>query len=363
MKKIALVHDNLCTLGGAERVFQYICQEFEEADIYTTTYNPSKTHPYYQTRKINTTWLNTFIQSHEKFRWSFPLATYAMQGLDLTDYDVVLSSSGSVAKYILSNKGKHINYCYLPTRAIWQSDQYFVNSVRGKIFKTVLPYLRKRDYLAAQKIDYFVAISNTTKNYIKQYYDREAAVIYCPIETEKFCPGKTKKNHYLLVSRLERSKRVDYAIEAFNRLGLPLKIVGTGNEKSNLQAIAKSNIEFLGAVEDATLASEYSEALAVIFTPFLEYGLIPLEANASGTPVISYGYGGITETMIPTDNINSLEPPTAVFYYEQTADALVNAIKKFEKVNFESTDLVKHASKWNVETFKKKIREYIMNVD
>lgn len=128
--------------------------------------------------------------------------------------------------------------------------------------------------------------------------------------------------------------------------------------------MAKSNIEFLGAVDDTTLVSEYSEALAVIFTPFLEYGLIPLEANASGTPVISYGYGGITETMIPTDNIAlPNEPPTAVFYYEQTADALVEAIRIFDKLHFETADLVKHASNWSIESFKKRLREYIRNVD
>ncbi len=358
--KIAIVHDYLCGLGGSERIFQYMCEEFPEADAYTLALNPSGTYPYFSTRKVHTTWLNRFVQSPRAFRLSFPIATYVMQWLDLSQYDVVLSSSATVAKYVSVPNGKHICYCYIPTRAIWHFDEYFGASMKAKILKLSLPYLKKRDYAAAQKINRFIAISEASRNYIKQYYNRDAEVIYCPIELHKFHPAKKKGDHYLIVSRLERWKRIDYAIEAFNRLGLPLRIIGAGNEESRLKAMAKSNITFLGAVDDAALAREYGEALAVIFTPFLEYGLIPLEANASGTPVICYGKGGITETMIPAEeHQTSGTAPTAVFFSQQSANALIDAVKRFEKRSFESDDLVRHASHWGVPSFKKKLRDAV----
>lgn len=358
--KIAIIHDYLCGIGGSERIFQYICEEFPEGDTYTLAYNPSKTYSFFLTRKIYTTWLNKFVQSMEAFRWSFPIATYAMQTFDLSKYDIVLSSSATVAKYVLVPNGKHICYCYIPTRALWHFNQYFGNNFRAKILKPVLPYLRKRDYIAAQRVNHFIAISNFSKDDIKQYYNRDADVIYCPIETDKFRPSDKRGNHFLIVSRLEHWKRVDYAVEAFNKLGLPLRIIGTGKEESNLRSMANSNITFLGAVNDAVLAREYGEARAVIFTPFLEYGLIPLEANASGTPVICYGRGGVAETMIPLDSQKmSNEKPTAVFFYEQTADALIEAIKQFEKYRFEGDDLMRHARKWSIESFKQEIREYV----
>lgn len=338
-----------------------MCEEFQEADVYTLAYNPDATYPYFKERNIRTTWLNPFVRSMEAFRLSFPVATYAMEWLDLRQYDVVLSSSATVAKYIRVPNGKHICYCYIPTRAIWHFDEYFNGGVKAKVFKLILPYLRRRDYAAAQRVDQFIAISEDSRRYIKSYYDRDSVVINSPINLEQFSPSANKKGHYLVVSRLEHWKRVDYAIEAFNRLGLPLRIIGTGKDEQQLKEMAGSNITFLGAVDDATLAREYAEARAVVFTPFLEYGLIPLEANASGTPVICLGKGGITETMVPfePDKVGQTRPPTAVFFYEQTADALIEAIKTFERADFDSSRLVEHASEWGVPAFKKRIRQAV----
>lgn len=354
--RIAIVHDYLCGIGGSERVFQYICEEFPEADIYTLAYNPKTTLPYFKSRKIRTTWMNRFVRSMDAFRWSFPISTHVMEDLDLSEYDIVLSSSATVAKYIWVPNGTHICYCYIPTRAIWHSDEYFGSGLKGMLFKLFLPMLKKRDYTAAQRIDRFIAISNDTKGYIKQYYDRESEVLHSPIDLDKFSPSENRKNHYLVVSRLEHWKRVDYAIEAFNRLGLPLRIIGTGSEEERLKELAKSNIVFLGSVDDKALAKEYAEAKAVIFTPFLEYGLIPLEANASGTPVICYGKGGVTETMVP---LGGGDPPTAVFFYEQTPEALAKAVQRFETATFDRHQLVHHAANWSVPTFKKRIRAIV----
>jgi len=358
--KLAIVHDYLCGLGGSERVFQYICEEFSDADAYALAFSPTKTSPYFLGRGIRTTWLNRYVQSMDAFRWAFPLATYVMESLDLGQYDVVLSSSATVAKYVRVPNGRHICYCYIPTRALWQTDEYFGGSHKAALIGTLLPYLQRRDFAAAQRVDQFIAISQTTKNHIASTYHRDSKIIFSPIDLDRFAPSQHRGAHYLVVSRLEQWKRVDYAIEAFNRLGLPLRVIGTGKEDGRLRAMAKPNITFLGGVDDESLAREYAEAKAVVFTPFLEYGLIPLEANASGTPVICYGKGGITETMIPWNSeLPVSESPTAVFFYEQTGEALVAAVRQFEQATFDTDQLVKHASHWGIPAFKKQLREAV----
>jgi len=347
-------------MGGAERIFQYICEEFPEADVFTLAYNPAITLPFFKSVNINTTWLNRFVQSMEAFRWSFPIATYVMELLDLSSYDVVLSSSATVAKYVKVPNGKHICYCYIPTRALWQTEEYFRNSLKGVLVKTVLSYLKQRDYAAAQRVDQFIAISQFTKNQIASIYQRDAKIIFSPIDLDRFAPSPHRGDHYLVVSRLEKWKSVDYAIEAFTKLGLPLRVIGTGREERHLRNMAGPNIRFLGSVDDSTLAREYAEAKAVVFTPYLEYGLVPLEANACGTPVICYGVGGITETMIPWASDQAVSAtPTAVFFYEQTANALAEAIEQFEQVTFNDASLIQHAELWGVPAFKRQLRDVV----
>lgn len=356
--RIALVHDHLCGIGGSERIFQYLCEEFAEADVYTLAYNPKTTLPFFAHRKIHTTWMNRWIQSSEAFRWAFPIAASVMQRLDLSHYDLVLSSSATTAKYVKAPKGRHLCYCYIPTRALWHYDEYFGVSFKRYFIKPFLKGLKKRDFRVAQNIDRFIAISESSRNYIQQYYHRDAEVVYCPIDTDRFRPHHGKLDHYLLVSRLETWKKVEYAIEAFNALGKPLKIVGTGSEEAKLRKMAKSNIVFLGSLSDEDLAKEYALCKAIIFTPFLEYGLIPLEANAAGTPVICYGYGGVEETMIPVGH-PSHRPPTAVFFNEQTSTSLSDAVRIFEATSFDQDVLVQHASQWSIGSFKKNMRERI----
>lgn len=358
--KIALVHDYLCGIGGAERVFQYMCEEFKEADVFTLSYNSKHAPEFFKKLKIRTTWLNIFVQSMDAFRFSFPISTYVMESLDLSDYDIVLSSSASVAKYINVPNGIHICYCYTPTRAIWQTDLYFGTSPIKFVLQLIRTYLKKRDFNAAQRVTYFIAISKFSQNQILSYYKRHSDILNSPIEIDRFVQTNEKSNHFLLVSRLESWKRVDFAIEAFNILGLPLKIIGTGRDEKRLRSIAASNIEFLGSVNDSILVKEYSAARAVIFTPFLEYGLIPLEANACGTPVICYGFGGVVETMIPYDSeLDNSQDSTAVFFFEQTAISLVEAVTKFEKLHFDSDFLVCHAKRWNVDEFRRQLRNIV----
>ena len=359
-KKMAIVHDYLCGVGGSERVFQYMCEEFPEADIYTLAYNPSRTLPFFKTKKIKTTWLNTLVRTMTSFRWSFPLATYAMESIDLADYDVVLSSSATVAKYVKVPGGIHVCYCYIPTRALWQKEKYFENSIVKYLITPFLSYLRKRDLMAARRVDKFISISEDSRSHILDTYERDSEVINSPIDCSKFIFSKNKLSNYLLVSRLEKWKRVEFAIKAFNKLGLPLTIIGTGSEQEYLMSIANKNIQFLGSVEDEELVKEYSDAKAVIFTPELEYGLIPLEAAASGTPVIALGRAGVLETMIPYDS-SKLDTNlyTAVFFAEQTSESLINAVNVFVDLEFDHEFLAQHSKLWDKEFFKKKIRKTI----
>ena len=357
--RIALVHDYLCTVGGSDRVFQYMCEAFPEADVYTLSLNRSTVIPYFAKRPdIRTTWMNPIVQTPAAFRLLFPIATYAMEHLDLRGYDLVLSSSATVARYVHAPDGRHVCYCYIPTRAIWHFDEYFSGGIAGRVFKLLLPWLKRRELKAVARTDEFIAISEMTRGYIRRYYGRESSVLNCPIDLSTFGPRPGRTDAFLIVSRLEHWKRLDYAIEAFKRLGLPLRIIGKGPEEAKLRALAGPNITFLGPVDDETLALEYAKARAVIFTPYLEYGLIPLEANASGTPVIAFGKGGITETMIPYETPGQRNA-TAVFFMEQTPDALIEALGRFDTATFDTTTLVAHAAQWSVPEFQRKLREAV----
>lgn len=357
--KLAIVHDKLLDVGGSERIFQYMCEEFTEADAYTLAFNPRVTLPYFSSLKIHTTWMNPFVRSSAAFRWTFPITILAMRGLDLSRYDVVLSSCATIAKFVTTGKATHICYCYIPTRAFWHSDEYFRLDWKKRLLQPVLDVLRKRDYVAAQKVDRFIGISNTSRDYIRKYYDRDADVIYCPIDLSNFRPNGKPRDHYLLVSRLETWKRLDYAIEAFNRLKLQLRIVGTGNAEAALRAMSGPTVQFVGRVDDSELSREYSQARAVLFTPFLEYGLVPIEANACGTPVICYGRGGTTETMIPLGNASGMAP-TAVFFDQQTPEAVTAAVQQFERSSFDKEALIRHASQFGVPEFRRRLRDVVV---
>lgn len=359
--RVALVHDYLCTVGGSDRVFQYMCEAIPDADVYTLSLNRKAVFPYFARRRdIRTTWLNPFAQTARSFRVLFPLATHAMQRLDLSGYDLVISSAATVARYVRAPNGRHVCYCYIPTRAIWQFDEYFNGGIAGNVFRMMLPYLKRRELEAVAHTDEFIAISEMTRGFIQRFYGRDSSVIPCPIDLSAFAPRTDRRDAYLIVSRLEHWKRVDYAVEAFTRMGIPLRVAGRGPEAKSLQAIAGPNVTFLGEVDDAQLADEYARARAVVFTPFIEYGLIPLEANASGTPVIAYGKGGVLETMIPANGPNAKPgEATAVFYNEQTPEAVIEAVRLFDGLEFDPEALVRHARNWSVPEFQARLKRAV----
>jgi glycosyltransferase involved in cell wall biosynthesis len=358
--RVALVHDYLCTYGGSDRVFSYMCEAIPEADVYTLALNRRRTLRYFAARSdIRTTWMNGLVRDPATFRLWFPLATYAMQRLDLGAYDLVISSAATVARYVRAPRGRHVCYCYIPTRAVWQFDEYFGDSLKGKSFRPLLPFLKRRERETARHTDEYIAISAVSQAEILRCYGRPSRILPCPVDVGRFQVSADRKPHFLIVSRLERSKRVDYAVEAFSRLGLPLRIVGTGPEFGRLRRLAAANVEFLGAIDDAALAREYATARAVVYTPMNEYGLTPLEANASGTPVIAYGAGGTLETMRPAETDDGATDATAIFFDTQSAEALSQAVRRFERLSFDPRALRRHAERWSVEAFQVELRRMV----
>lgn len=361
--KIALIQDQLLTSAGSERVFLYMAQEFKEADLYTLSYNPEITWPEFKAFKIRTHWLNAVIRNHQIFKMMFPIATMAMEQWDFTGYDVIITSSATTAKYIKRFNAPHICYCYFPTRAIWNFDAYFNGGIgiKERLFSFLIKYFKKCDVAAARRVNLFIAISESTKEAIAKCYGKDSEVLFPPVDLERFThEGIGKQDYFLIVSRLERWKSIDYAIEAFNELKLPLKIIGNGADRDRLKALAKSNITFVGGVDDKALALAYAEAQAVIFTPELEYGLVPIEAIASGTPVIALGKGGALETMIGIDDPEGREP-TAIFFPEPNKDSLIDAVRRFKKIKFNSQALVAHAASFGIPEFRRKLRALVFS--
>ncbi len=363
--KLAIIQDQLLTEAGSERVFLYMAQEFPEADIFTLAYNPEATWPEFRDFKINTSWLNSFVQTHDRFKTVFPLATHVMQNWDFNAYDVIMTSSATTAKYIRNHRARHICYCYYPTRAIWSRNKYFDGAkpgLRETVFKLAYSHLKRRDMAAAQRVDEFIAISQSSRQAIQQFYQRDARVLFSPIDLDRFSVGAVfpKSNRYLMVGRLERWKRTDFAIAAFNRLGLPLDIIGSGPEEAALRAAAGPTIRFLGRADDTALVKAYGSARAVVFTPELEYGLVPLEAAAAGTPTVALGKGGVLETMIGPDDPAGRRP-TAVFFEEQTPESLMAAIRRLETLEFPKTDLLAHAAQFGIPEFRRKLRAIVTN--
>lgn len=362
--RIALVHDYLCGVGGSERVFQHICETFPDADIYTLAYREKLTLPYFSKKKIKTSILNKFINSMSTFRLFFPVATHAMSYIDFKDYDLIISSSASVAKYINKKSAMHVCYCYYPTRAIWETDKFFKKlSLKKIIFRLLLPYFKKRDLDASKKIDQFISISQYTKKRIKDIYKRNSNIINSPIDLKRIEDFKSnntssKKNTYLVVSRLEKWKCVDTVIEAFNLNKEQLIVVGDGAEKKYLQSIADSNILFLGCVSDEKLYSLYLSSKAIIFPTYLEYGLVPIEACAFGKLSICIDSPGVRETMIPYDGNNQF---TSIFYNKNDPHKINEAIRKLSEVQPDHNFLYKHAQKYSEEVFCNSLREFAMN--
>ncbi|MBE9042769.1 glycosyltransferase [Oscillatoriales cyanobacterium LEGE 11467] len=325
--KIALVHDYLTQRGGAERVFELLCHYFPEADIFTSLYDPQRTIDL-SDRVVNTTVLQKIPGAAKNFRLLAPFYYPAFRMLDLQEYDLILSSSSSFAKSVRKRPGaKHICFCHNVTRFVWDTDTYLKNYSQYKLIYPAIAKLLKSmvrvDRQYAQEPDLYIANSGVVSRRIQKAYGRRALVAHYPIDSQKFKFSDRKEDFYLVTSRLLGYKRIDVTIRAFNELGWPLIIIGNGPERKYLESIASDNVQFLGYVSDTQRCLLMSKARAVVISALEDYGLVPIEANASGTPVIGYGAGGILETQVPDQ--------TGILFEEQTPASLKAALLESRK--------------------------------
>ncbi|MEK7571697.1 MAG: glycosyltransferase [Patescibacteria group bacterium] len=354
--KVALVYDRVNKWGGAERVLLALHKLFPEAPLYTSVYH-KKNAGWADAFAIQTSFLQKIpgvSSRHEIIPFLMPLA---FEQFSFDRYDLVISVTSESAKGILTKPHtKHICYCLTPTRYLWSGYQtYFPSRLMQLAAKPTVNALRNWDKAAAHRPDQMIAISEEVSKRIKKYYDRDAMVIYPPTDLgESYNPMKKKtknKNgdYFLIVSRLSnftRYKRIDLAIEACSTLKVPLKVIGSGSWKKELQAKAGSSVEFLGSVSDEQLISYYENCRALIFPGVEDFGLTIIEAQRFGKPVIAYRGGGSLETI--------KEGKTGIFFDKQTKKSLMEAIKAFEKIHFDSREAKRHFQKFSFESFKKK---------
>ena len=357
--KIALVHDYLTQKGGAERVFELLCQYFPSADIFTSLYDPKQTIDLGK-RLVQTTVLQKIPRATKYFRLLAPFYYPAFRSLDLQDYDLIISSSTSFAKAVRKKPGaKHICFCHNVTRFLWDTETYLGGYSDYQNFypfiEKIFRVMRKLDRKYAQEPDLYIANSKVVANRIWRTYGKQSSVINYPIFNSKFSFTNCKDDFYLVSSRLLSYKRIDVTIKAFNALGWPLVIIGEGPERKSLESQAAKNVRFLGYVSDEQRSNLMARARSVVVSALEDYGLVPIEANASGTPVIAYGAGGALETQVPGT--------TGLFFEEQTPESLQAALLRARKINWNYAKIRNHAiNNFSKEVFFNKIERMLEKV-
>ncbi|MCX7984533.1 MAG: glycosyltransferase [Bacteroidetes bacterium] len=357
---VALIHDWLTGMRGGEKVLEVLCSLFPQAPILTLLHNKGAMSDIIEQRTIRTSFIDALPLKEKQYRYFLPLMPIAVEFMDFSPYDILISSSHAVAKNTRPRRGAlHICYCHTPMRYIWDLyDDYFVKGKSTLLMRIgmdlIRPALQWWDVRTSNRVHYFIANSYFVAQRIQNIYNRTADVIHPPVDTSKFVVSTHDDGYYLLVSALVPYKRIDLAIEAFKRCGEKLIIVGSGPDEKRLKQLAPRNVEFLGWVNEELLAQCYARCRALIFPGVEDFGIVPLEAMASGKPVIAFGKGGVLESVVAEG-----EARTGIFFYEQTVDALLEALKRFSTLQFEPLLLRKHAEKFDIRVFEQKLAEYI----
>ena len=356
--KVALVHDYLNQYGGAERVLEELHTLFPNAPVYTSMYWPERMSPTIRALDVRTSFMQRLplvTRNHQPFLLLYPLA---FESFDLSGYDVVISNSSAFCKGVVTPPGTlHICYCLTPMRWVWNYHAYIERERLGLAARLVLPAaistLRSWDVATAQNVDRFLAISRTVAARIRKYYRRDATVIYPPVNCDAFqLPSAGVDDYYLIVSRLIPYKRIDLAVDAFSRLGIRLKIVGSGGrDLPALRARAARNVEFIGRVSDAELKRLYAACRGLVFPGEEDFGIAPLEANASGRPVVAYAGVGALDTVI--------DGQTGILFEQQEVECLIGAVRRAEETVWDSDGLRAHARKFDSQVFRDQLRQFV----
>ncbi|MEA1962730.1 MAG: glycosyltransferase, partial [Patescibacteria group bacterium] len=357
--KVALIHDHLAQMGGAEKVLQVLTEMFPDAPVYTLLYRQENIEKNFFNTRIKPSIIQKLPGSIKHYKWYMPFMPMSVEFFDLTDYDLVISSTSSFAKGVITSpECPHICYCHTPTRYLWSDTHQYINELKynkyfKKIISLVLNYIRIWDKAAADRVDFYIANSKTVQKRIKKYYRRNSTIIYPSIEENQFYISERQGDYFLIGCRLVPYKRNDIVIEAFKKLNLEtdkkykLKIFGDGIDMERLKKITgnNKNIEFLGRVTDKERNKLFSECQAFINPQREDFGITIVESMASGRPVIALKQGGAKETV--------LEGETGIFFNDESPEAIASAIKIFFNITWNSYKIREHALKFSKNRFKR----------
>ncbi|MCD6519429.1 MAG: glycosyltransferase [Anaerolineae bacterium] len=355
--KLAIVCSWLNQYGGAERVLEVVHEMYPQAPIYTSIYRPEALPSKYRSWDIRPTFLDRLPLIKHWPQPFLPLYPLGFESLDLRGYEVVLSITSAFAHGVITPaETRHVCYCLTPTRFLWNYHAYIEREGVGPIVRAALqPFLkglREWDRLAAERVDEFIAISRTVQRRIRKYYRRESRIIHPPVRTDLSPLPAEPEDYYLIVSRLVPYKRIDLAVQAFNLLGLPLRIIGDGRDRAALEAMAGSNIQFLGYLpSDAQVREQMARCRAFLFPGEEDFGLSPVEAMAAGRPVIAYAAGGALDTIE--------EGRTGLFFHEPTPEALAEAVRRLDQYTFDPLYIQRHAQRFGVERFQRELAQVL----
>lgn len=355
--KIALVHDYLIQDGGAERVLQVFRDLWPKAPIFALLYDPDRMGDRFHGSDIRTSFLQNAPFAPKRYKWLMPFMPAATEKYDLSEYDVVLSSTSAFAKGVITRADTlHICYCHTPTRYLWSDTHSYIEEISlpsplKRMMPMVLSRVRAWDRMAADRVDKFIANSETVRGRIRKYYRRDSRVIHPPVDTHQYGISDSIGDYYVAGGRLVAYKRFDIVVKAFNKLGIPLKIFGDGPDGEKLRKTAEKNIEFVGRVSEFEKAKLYSQAIAYLNPQEEDFGITAIEAMASGTPVIAYRKGGACETIT--------EGRTGEFIEEQSWEELANEVIRFERDKYDPKAIREHALNYDVGKFKDRIRRFV----
>ena len=355
--KIAIVADWLPVYAGAEHVIAQMHSMWPDAPIFTTVANRSNIGPLAKA-DIRTSALQKWYKLTGNHQWMLPWMPQTIETTDLREFDVIVSSSHAIGKGIVPpSTSRHICYCHTPMRYAWEMEDEYLDDFKVPNFlrrtiKQKLKQLRKWDMTSAQRVDQFIANSTTVQERIKRIYNRDSVVIHPPV-SERFFDDHSSgtKDYYLTVGRHVPYKRTDLLIQAANAMKIPLKVGGSGKDFDRLKAMAGPTVEMLGFVPDEQLPELYANAKAFLFAPFEDAGVVPLEAQACGTPVVAFGKGGVLDTVVDGE--------TGVYFAEQSVESVIDAIQRFESMNFDSNLIREHAKKFSADRFQEKMLEVV----
>jgi glycosyltransferase involved in cell wall biosynthesis len=355
--KVAIVHDWLNQIGGAEGVLETLVEMFPQAPVFTTIYWRDGMPARYRAWDIRPTWLDRapFIYRHHQPY--LPLYPLAVQSIDLRGYDLILSNKSGFCHGVRTTPEQlHIDYCLTPTRYVWDYHNYAAREGLGQAanlaLRPLIRWLQGWDRRAADGVGHFVAISREVQARIARFYQRDSVIIYPPVDTDRHRPSDDPPGNYLLVvSRLIPYKRIDLAVRACSELGLPLVIVGEGRDRAALEAIAGTRVQFRGRVPDDELGELLAHCRAFIFPGYEDFGIAPVEAQAAGRPVIAYAAGGALDTV--------LDGQTGLLFHEQTPEALTDAIRRLDSTDFDPIAIRRNAERFSVHRFKRELRAFV----